>query len=217
MAIFSALNQILFPSRCLICSALGDSLCFKCGGEWRFTPIESSYLHGGTFLQVISAIEYSPSARAILLAAKESQISSADLLIQSALLHSINESLKRTWVDALVSIPSRPSVVRKRGRQFLSDITQSLAIDLGLEHLQLLRHTRAVKDQSGLHQRERWNNLEGAFVVPGEVKRYSGMKLLLIDDLVTTGATLVEGARALRYAGFEVISGVTACIAKPLR
>jgi ComF family protein len=217
MAIFTALNQILFPSRCLICSTLGDSLCTQCRVEWRFAHLKSSYLHQGTFLNVLSSIEYSSSARAILLAAKESQISSADLLIQSALHYAISATLKNTWVDAIVSIPSRPSVVRKRGRHFLAEITQSLANDLGLNHLQLLRHTRTVKDQSGLHQRERWNNLEGAFVVPSEEKRYSGMKVLLIDDLVTTGATLVEGARALRYAGIEVISGVTACIAQPLR
>ncbi len=217
MELFSALNQILFPSRCLVCATLGESLCVQCNNDWKFSHLKSSYLHQGTFLQVLSSIEYSQSVRAILLAAKESQISRADLLIQSALRHSVTASLRDTWVDAFVSIPSRPSIVRKRGRDFLAEITEPLSIDFGVKYMQLLRHTRRVKDQSGLHQRQRWNNLEGAFVVPNHEKRFSGMKVLLIDDLVTTGATLVEGARALRYAGIEVISGVTACIAKPLR
>jgi predicted amidophosphoribosyltransferase len=75
----------------------------------------------------------------------------------------------------------------------------------------VLRHSRKVRDQSGLHHNERWNNLKGAFVV--DAKQISGQKALLIDDLVTTGATLYEAARALRYAGFEVIGAVTAAVA----
>jgi predicted amidophosphoribosyltransferase len=75
----------------------------------------------------------------------------------------------------------------------------------------ILRHARNVRDQSGLHHNERWNNLKGAFVV--DAKQKSGQRALLIDDLVTTGATLSEAARALRYAGIEVIGAVTAAVA----
>jgi predicted amidophosphoribosyltransferase len=72
-----------------------------------------------------------------------------------------------------------------------------------------------VRDQSGLHHTQRWNNLDGAFVVK-ESQQFLG-KALLVDDLVTTGATLIEAARALNHAGIEVIGAVTAAIAQPLR
>ena len=72
-----------------------------------------------------------------------------------------------------------------------------------------------MRDQSGLHLEERWNNLEQAFVV--EREHGLGGRVLLIDDLVTTGATLCEAARALRYAGIEVVGAVTAALAQPLR
>jgi predicted amidophosphoribosyltransferase len=85
----------------------------------------------------------------------------------------------------------------------------------GLPVIELLTHTRNVRDQSGLHLNGRWNNWEGAFVVRNSQPALG--KALLIDDLVTTGATLVEAARALRYAGIEVVGAVTAAIAQPLR
>jgi predicted amidophosphoribosyltransferase len=105
--------------------------------------------------------------------------------------------------------------VRKRGRRFISEVSRDASLKFELPIHDLLLHTRTVKDQSGLHLQERWNNLEGALVVSGR-QRADG-KALLIDDLVTTGATLSEAARALRYAGIEVIGAVTAAIAQPLR
>jgi orotate phosphoribosyltransferase len=45
----------------------------------------------------------------------------------------------------------------------------------------------------------------------------NGPKIIVIDDLITTGATLAEAIRALRTAGFTVLGAVTSCTAKPLR
>ncbi|MEY4035622.1 MAG: hypothetical protein RLZZ311_799, partial [Actinomycetota bacterium] len=67
-------------------------------------------------------------------------------------------------------------------------------------------------DQSSLNARARMENLEGALVA----LRYLSGKVILIDDLVTTGATLHEAARALREKGIEVTAAVTACVAQPL-
>jgi len=89
MAIISSLNQILFPPRCLICSTLGETLCLTCRLEWRFSTIERTFNRGGTSIQTISSLEYSPIIQKIVLAAKESEIADADLLMQAALRHSI--------------------------------------------------------------------------------------------------------------------------------
>ena len=81
-----------------------------------------------------------------------------------------------------------------------------------------LQLSRAVKDQSGLTRKERVSNMKGAFSLkPGAVVRG---ELILIDDVVTTGATLHEAARALNSQGFHAVgsvSAVTACVAQPLR
>lgn len=66
--------------------------------------------------------------------------------------------------------------------------------------------SRRVADQAGLNSVERAGNVRGAYVVArrwtGDV---AGRTVLLVDDVVTTGATLCEGARALRSAGAEVV------------
>lgn len=218
MQLFTTLNQIIFPTRCIGCLELGPPLCLQCRSEWRPQNLEKSiYSKSGAHLKVHSYSYYTPIARRILLSAKESHLRASDQLLIEALKSSIERFLKNEWIDALIPIPSRPAVSRKRGRQFLNDLTQECAVDLGLQSYPLISHSRTVKDQSGLDLSHRWNNLEGAFVCISREKLPASARVLLVDDLVTTGATLLEAARALKYAGIEVIGGVTACVAKPLR
>jgi hypothetical protein len=68
----------------------------------------------------------------------------------------------------------------------------------------VLRQRRVVADQSGLNSRQRLENLVGALaVVPGGARVLSGGSVVLVDDLVTTGASLAEAARAVRAAVAE--------------
>lgn len=82
----------------------------------------------------------------------------------------------------------------------------------------LLQVAKRIRDQSGLDHSHRWNNLSGAFVVKAVPKALQGgERLLLVDDLITTGATLSEGIKTLMDAGFTVAGAVTACSAEPVR
>jgi len=79
-----------------------------------------------------------------------------------------------------------------------------------------LQLSRRVLDQSGLHRDERASNLAGAFTLISPARG----ELILIDDVVTTGATLREAARALNSQDFQAIGSVTAitaCVAQRLR
>lgn len=218
MRIFNSINELLFPQRCISCKALGRYLCLTCLPEWKFEDSRQFFRdHSGERLSVFSSANYSDVARSVILAAKESAIRDADKLIMQALSFSLTNFLRHNSVTHLVPIPSRSKAVRRRGRDFLAETTQELADAFSLQSEVLLRHSRTVRDQSGLSHASRRNNVAGAFVlIPGRVEP-TGAKLLLIDDLVTTGATLLEAARALRYAGFEVKGAVTAAVAQPLR
>lgn len=106
---------------------------------------------------------------------------------------------------ALVPVPSTRSAVRRRGY----DATAALAARAArgatatrAEVHRVLRHTRAVQDQSGLDRAERAENLRGALVAAGPA---SDRPAIVVDDLTTSGATLAEALRALRAGGWSVV------------
>ena len=149
----------------------------------------------------------------VLLAAKENNLAIADQLIYKALFHSLTFSLREIGGDFLVSIPSRKSVARTRGRQFISTLASQLSEETGLPAYENLEHTRRVRDQSSLDAKSRFDNLDGSM----KSLNFLSGRAIVIDDLVTTGATLQEAVRALRNGGIEVAAAVTACVAEPLR
>ncbi len=211
MEFFDSLNQLIFPSRCISCKRLGESLCFICKNSWNLNLVRSKFSNNPGLI-VHSAIQYSDIAARVILAAKESHIKSADILVADAVAHALYEWLKNDWVDTLIPIPSRKSAARKRGRQFVEEIAQIVSKNSGIAVFAPIQHSRLVRDQSGLNQEQRRNNLKGALVVRGNPEGLG--RALLVDDLVTTGATLNEAARALRYAGIEVVGAVTAAVAQ---
>jgi predicted amidophosphoribosyltransferase len=179
----------------------------------------------GSNYPVVSAVQYSPIASRVLLSAKESNISAADKLLVDAISHSLSYFVKHFGGDSLVPIPSRRSASRKRGRNFLSEIAKEVAsnsaTNIKVCKIQLLTHSRNVQDQSALNSKQRLANLSGALTVPSKANsnKIGGniRSVIIVDDLITTGATLAEAIRALCAAGFEVKGAVTGAVAKPLR
>ena len=168
---------------------------------------------------VYSAVEYSSVAARVLLSSKESGLSDADQLIVQALTHSLSYLYAEIGIADLVPVPSRKMATRKRGRDFISAQTTEIATSHFASSIAirpLLRHIRSVKDQSSLNATERQRNLDGSLECMKKAER-AGIPVIIVDDVITTGATLREAGRALHAAGFSVIGGVTACVAKPLR
>lgn len=105
----------------------------------------------------------------------------------------------------LVPVPSTRGAVRARGY----DATAALARRAGRQLpaasvVRVLQHRRSVRDQSGLDRAERERNLAGALGCRGRAPdRHHAV--VIVDDLVTTGATVVEAHRALTAAGHRVL------------
>ena len=222
MKFLRGINEVIFPTRCISCSTLGSSLCINCRLIWSHKPYFQNISHySGEKLLVSSAVIYTPTASHILLSAKESNIDASNKLIALALEFATENLLLKEssfHLTALVPIPSRPQAIRSRGRDFLRVTTKILSEKFNLPILPILGYSREVKDQSRLNSEQRWNNLNGSLVVKvSDISKYSLTGVLLVDDLVTTGATLLAAEKALNQAGIRSIGAVTACVAQPLR
>ena len=111
--------------------------------------------------------------------------------------------------DFMVPIPLHPTRKRERGynQSFLLASQLSRIFNINL-NINLLIKTKNTKNQSLLSKKERWTNITGAFKIksPNEVNNKS---ILLIDDLLTTGATSSEAAKALKSAGAKTVGVFT--------
>lgn len=217
----NSLAELIFPSRCVGCSQLGISICSLCRKSWHphiyfreISVLNNSY-------PVISAVQYSPIASKVLLGAKESNLSAADNLLADAIGHALTFFIKNYGAGDLVGIPSRSAATRKRGRNFMIEISKSIAAAQSIQSLDILQHTRTVREQSQLDAQARTHNIAGAFCVSLNSSKSATLgntqPLIIVDDLITTGATLAEAIRALTTAGYAVIGAVTGSVAKPLR
>ena len=193
---------------------MGISICTDCRREW----IPHYYKTHINLLSVHSAIMYTPTASKIILAAKENGLQGADDLLIAAIVHVLSKARLDRGYFTLVPVPSSKRSQRRRGRSFIVDLTKAISKHTGIAVNDCLQVSRRVSDQSGLTRIQRSSNMHGAFSVKaGAILRGDA---IVIDDVVTTGATLREATRALNSQGFHAfgsVSAVTACVAQPLR
>jgi competence protein ComFC len=111
--------------------------------------------------------------------------------------------------DVVVPVPLHRDRERERGYNQASFISKPLARKLGLPHKAvLLMRTRARPDKQILSLEERWESVRGAFATrPGS--QVDNKRVLLVDDVMTTGATLDACARALLESGAKSVLGLT--------
>ena len=110
--------------------------------------------------------------------------------------------------DAVVPVPLHWRKRLNRGFNQAELLARCLAKRRGLPVLNALRRSRATEVQAGLANASRRRNVAGAFAVRPRVN-VSGAKILLIDDVMTTGATAAACAAALKRAGAKSVSLLT--------
>ena len=122
------------------------------------------------------------------------------VLIRALLLQAVPALNDNDW-DGVVSVPLHPVKFRERGFNQSDRLATSLATKLGIPLMDdVLSRVKFTKPQSTLSRAERFENVKGVFRSNGNVG-LSGKRLILVDDVMTTGATVNACAGALKRAG----------------
>jgi predicted amidophosphoribosyltransferase len=203
------ITGLVLPVPCGGCGSPRTVLCEDCGralyGTWpcRVRPVPEP-----AGLPVVhAAAPYEDSVRAVLLAHKERGALGLAGPLGKALAGAVRAAAPPGTGVApllLVPVPSTRRAVGARGHDAARRIALAAAAELRKEGrparvLPVLRQRREVADQVGLGARQRAANLSGALeVAVGGARLLEGGRVVLVDDLMTTGASLVEAARALR-------------------
>jgi predicted amidophosphoribosyltransferase len=206
---------VLVPAACAGCGAdaaevrLRHGVCRTCRPHLEPLPVEADGRSLGFTVQ--AALEYRGVVAAVLGAVKERGRTDALAALAPALAASVDLALALARLPPgpgvlLVPVPSSPKAVRRRGFRPVDDLLRRAGHPVSRSSRLVL--ARSVRDQAGLSSSERAANLHGALRARGP---FEGRPVLLVDDVVTTGATLVEAARAVTAAGGEVVAA--ACLA----
>ncbi len=109
-------------------------------------------------------------------------------------------------------IPLHPLRLRERGFNQAELLSNLLCQQFGLTHVpDLLIRTKSTDTQTLLDQKQRFTNLEGAFKI-NPSQSVTDKSILLVDDLLTTGATASSAASALKAGGAAYVGVITAAI-----
>lgn len=220
MGVVTAALDLLLPQPCAGCGSPTGLLCQAC--EPRLAGPARLSLPAPTppgLPPTWAVAPYAGPVRRLIVAHKERGLTALRRPLGAALARAVSAAADRSGVSppvVLVPVPSSRASVRRRGRDPTLDLTREACATSGrprragrrrlvpVPHascLEALEHTRRVADQAGLAAADRTTNLTGALRTLLDLE---GAQVILVDDVITTGATLTEAARALRAAGAEV-------------
>lgn len=233
---------VCFPPRCVLCdtpsASEGGTLCPICWGELEhilspycnrcgiplegeliyaamqtcagctasppaYTRAKAAFVYNDVSRQLISRLKFYDGLHLLPFLAMQAGQAGKDII---------------ALCDLALAVPMHP----KRLRERMYNQAALLAKHIGKQHgipvgYNILKRIRPTEQQTGKSRKARLRNLAGAFTVPSHrLAAVNGKRILLIDDVLTTGATVSRCARALKQAGAAQVYVLTVC-RTPLR
>jgi ComF family protein len=212
----------LLPPICVLCGApgraVGEDLCAECEADLPLA--EASAAAGSADLDATwSAFRYEfPVAEMLREVKFHGRVSFARVLGAAAARRLTDES--QVWsgeansgaaiaahCECLLPVPLHIARLRQRGFNQSLEIAKPISRAIGLQiRSNLVRRPVATREQSVLPRAQRQVNLKGAFSVAGDV---AGLSIAIVDDVLTTGATVQELAHTLKQAGAARVIALT--------
>lgn len=236
------LLDVLFPPRCAHCGAVGMALCGACWGDIHEPraprcprcdrSLSGESVAAAKYCSVCSALlrEVGQPAlgRIVVAADYEGPVGSAIRALKfrrqrrlaQPLAALLAEAARRAEapVDVIIPMPLHAGRRRERGYNQAELLARPLARALGVPlRDDVLARIRATQAQTRLSRRERLANVAGAFALasPVAAQALTGMRVALVDDVTTTGATLEAAAESLSAAHPAAICAFA--VARPVR
>lgn len=210
MSFGSRLLDVLFPPKCAFCGRLLPDgvreICPECEKE---LPRTRGKMRKIDFIpRVISPLRYEALVREALLRYKFRAAPARGRVYGRMIARELAD-LGYTNFDCVTWVPLSRRRLHRRGYDQARILAEEVAKALDKPCEKLLNKSRNVRPQSSLRSADaRRANVSGCYTVP-TTSRAEGKRLLLIDDIVTTGATLSECARMLMLAGAAEVTAAT--------
>ena len=209
MKILDRLLELLYPTKCAFCHKLtgGDKICKSCRTALPLTPKGAQVQKFPFISACVSPLYYTGDVRESLLRYKFGSLSAYAEVYASFMAKCIDEN--QFSCDIITWVPLSRKRLRKRGYDQARLLAEELSRISGIGCCRLLKKTRNNPAQSGTGSAEkRRANVSGVYrAADGE--KIKGKSILLVDDIVTTGATLSECGRVLMSAGAREVKAVT--------
>lgn len=202
----AALRDVLLPPRCAGCARPGRWFCGACRDTCdrlvrRLSPslaLTASGSHEGPLREAVHRLKYGAEpGLAVELGALAAAAAAADLAAGVVL-------------DAIVPVPLHPARERERGYDQALALGAAIAERTGLPLRRAIHRVHRGVPQATLGREARADNVRGAFV--GVAGSLHGLHVALVDDVATTGATLLEAAKAARACGARSVRAYAVAI-----
>lgn len=180
-----------FCRRCGMPTAFEVFVCDECRGvDFGFTSARAPLRYQGVGAEIVHALKYRGYTR----------------VVERLMAPLMAEAIEGTF-DFVTCVPLHRSRRRKRGFNQAELMAKSVAERIKVPFSDKLEAVKKTRDQVKLSADERRRNVEGAFSVWGPVRG----RVLLVDDVFTTGATLSAGAEVLLHAGAAEVHALSLC------
>ncbi len=211
-AMADALLQALYPPRCPFCGEtlpLGETCCDACRQAVRPAPVTRWIpLQQGDALRCEALYPYQDAVRNAVLNLKFNNQPEHGAMIGCLMAdHPAIRSLARA-ADYVTAVPVSRKRRRERGYNQSELIARELAARCGVPYLAALEKHRHNAEQSTLNRQQRLENVIGVYRA-AHTAELQGKSILLVDDIVTTGATLASCAQTLYQAGIRQAAAAT--------
>ncbi len=204
------LVQLVFPDFCLQCGRLGPLLCEQCrhGLEFYFDQPQLNNLDQVYLNELQIMAKFQPPLSTLVKALKYQHAKNTARLLATLLC----QHCRLPVVDLITFVPIHPRKERQRFYNQCQEVALELGKMMGVRVAAALLRRRHQTAQARISdQQTRLTRLAGSFTIasPQIQQLVAGKRILLLDDVLTTGTTLNENAKILQQAGAAWVAGLT--------